>query len=84
MVEVILEFMGDYTCLERVKIMSEPVAKLIGQNGNIFNLMAIASNSLKNNGMHDKAEEMRERIMGGEAESYDAALRIIMEYVEVE
>ncbi|MBO5386861.1 MAG: hypothetical protein J6A59_01780 [Lachnospiraceae bacterium] len=64
--------------------MEKPGCKLIGENGNIFNLMSIASNTLKNNGMREKAEEMKERIMGGEAQSYDEALRIIMEYVEVE
>ena len=64
--------------------MSKPTCKLIGENGNIFNLIGIASRALKENGSPDQAEEMRKRIMGGEASSYDEALRIIMEYVEIE
>ncbi len=36
------------------------------------------------NGLCDRAEEMSKRIMEGEATSYDEALRIIMEYVEIE
>ena len=64
--------------------MNRPVCKLIGEDGNIFNLIGIASRTLKDNGLPDQAEEMRKRIMGGETQSYDEELRIIMEYVEVE
>ena len=64
--------------------MDKPTCKLIGENGNIFNLIGIASRTLKENGSPDHAEEMKNRIMGGEADSYDEALRIIMEYVEIE
>jgi len=63
--------------------MEKPKCKLIGENGNIFNLMGIASRALKANGMHKEADEMYERITGGEAQSYNEALCIIMEYVEV-
>lgn len=64
--------------------MSKPTCKLIGANGNIFNLIGIASRTLVENGLSDQAEEMSKRIMGGEAGSYDEALHIIMEYVEIE
>lgn len=56
--------------------------ELIGQGGNIFNLMGIASRTLKRNGMRDEAEEMVDRITNG-ASSYDEALRIIGEYVNI-
>ena len=62
--------------------MEKPNCKLVGENGNIFNLMGIAARTLKDNGMDDAAEEMNSRIMNG-AKSYDEALRIIMEYVDV-
>lgn len=62
--------------------MTKPECKLIGENGNIFNLMGIASRTLKEKGMNDAADEMNSRIMNG-AKSYDEALRIIMEYVDV-
>ena len=60
----------------------KPVCKLIGENGNIFNLIGIARRALKEAGEPEKANEMTERVM--QAGSYDEALRVIMEYVEVE
>lgn len=59
----------------------KPKCALIGKNGNIFNLMGIASRTLEENNMREKAKEMRERITS--SNSYDEALFIIQEYVEV-
>lgn len=64
--------------------MGRPVCKLTGANGNIFNLIGIASEALKEYGLAEEAHEMSNRIWEGEADSYEEALRIIMEYVEVE
>ena len=61
----------------------KPKAKLIGANGNIFNLMGLASSSLKKAGYPEKAKEMTEKIQKG-ANSYDEALCIIMDYVEID
>lgn len=64
--------------------IEKPECKLIGENGNIFNLIAIASRTLKENGLPDQAEEMKERIIEKEeAHSYEEAIAIIMEYVNV-
>lgn len=63
--------------------INKPVAKLVGENGNIFNLLGIASRALKHEGMKEEAEEMFSRVTT-EARSYDEALQIIMDYVEVE
>ena len=60
----------------------KPKCKLVGQDGNIFNLMGIAARTLKEAGFKEKATEMTDRIT--KSKSYDEALRIIMEYVEVE
>jgi len=60
----------------------KPTCKLIGQDGNIFNLINIVSKVLKNNDLHDKAKEMTDRIFN--SRSYNEALRIISEYVEIE
>lgn len=65
------------------KKMEKPECELIGQDGNVFNLIGIASRTLKRAGQREQADEMKKRIMGGEADSYDKALQIIMEYVEV-
>lgn len=59
----------------------KPDCKLIGEDGNIFNLMGIASRTLRQNGMADEAVEMRDRIR--ESGSYDQALCIIGEYVNI-
>lgn len=60
----------------------KPVCKLIGEDGNVFNLIGKASNVLKRNGLNDQAKEMTDRIMN--CGSYDEALNIISEYVEIE
>lgn len=61
--------------------MRKPDCPLIGQDGNIFNLLGIASRTLKNHDMADEASEMRNRVMG--SGSYDEALSIIGEYVNI-
>ena len=53
---------------------------IIGADGNIFNLLGIASRTLKNNGMTDEAKEMYDRVTS--SESYNDALCIITEYVD--
>ena len=59
----------------------KPDCALIGQNGNIFNLIGIAARTLRANGMTKEANEMRERI--SQSGSYDEALGIIGEYVNI-
>ena len=59
----------------------KPKCPLIGQDGNIFNLMGIASKTLKRNGMYDEAKEMCSRITS--LGSYYEALNVIGEYVEI-
>ena len=59
----------------------KPDCPLIGQDGNIFNLMGIASRTLKEHGRADQAKEMCERIYG--SGSYEAALCIMGEYVNI-
>lgn len=60
---------------------NKPDCKLIGEDGNIFNLMARASRTLRENGLSEEAKEMRERITS--SGSYDEALCIIGEYVNI-
>lgn len=59
----------------------KPDCELIGQDGNIFSLMGIASRTLRNNGMAEQASEMCTRIRA--SESYNSALCIIGEYVNI-
>ncbi len=60
----------------------KPKAPIVGADGNVFNIMGIASKALKRAGQADKSKEMQERIMHGEGVDYDKALNIIMEYVD--
>ena len=59
--------------------MMKPKCKLIGKNGNIFNLMALAAKTLKEAGLDET--EMLKRVMS--SNSYMEALGIISEYVEI-
>ncbi|MCM1008240.1 MAG: hypothetical protein NC485_09990 [Ruminococcus flavefaciens] len=57
-----------------------PKCPIIGADGNIFNIMGIASKTLKHSDMAEKSKEMCSRVTS--SGSYDEALGIIMEYVE--
>ena len=59
----------------------KPDCPLIGEDGNIFNLMGIASRTLRDHGMDEQAKEMTARIR--KSGSYDEALNIIGEYVNI-
>lgn len=67
--------------LEENAPAQKPDCPLIGQDGNIFNLMGIATRTLKEHGMEEQAREMRSRIM--ESGSYDKVLVIIGDYVNI-
>lgn len=66
---------------EETAEQKKPDCKLIGEDGSIFNLMGIASRTLRRNGMAEQAVEMRDRIRA--SGSYDKALCIIGEYVNI-
>lgn len=68
--------------LEETPIHKEkPDCPLIGADGNIFNLVGIASRTLKRNGLGDDAKEMTSRVFS--SGSYEEALGIIGEYVNI-
>lgn len=60
---------------------NKPDCPLIGQDGNVFNLIGIASRTLKENGMASEAKEMSSRVFA--SGSYGEALSIIGEYVNI-
>jgi hypothetical protein len=70
--------MDDPAPLEQER--AKPEAALIGADGNVFNLLGIASNALKRAGLREEAAEMRSRVM--DSGSYENALAIMTEYVE--
>jgi len=60
---------------------NRPVAKMIGQDGNVFNLIGIASRALKKAGKIDEEKEMISRVT--KAGSYSVALAILSDYVRI-
>jgi len=55
--------------------------KLLGRDGNAFNIIGIVTKALKRNGYKDLVEEYKKEAMSGD---YDNLLRVTMDYVEVE
>ena len=62
-----------------IKKCDKVVAPIIGANGNIFNIMAIASKALRSNGQIDQSKQMIEEVQ--QCHSYDQALEVISKYV---
>lgn len=60
----------------------KPKAKLIGENGNVFNLLSICTIALNNAGYRDKAKKLSDEVMS--SGSYDEALSLMMNYVDVD
>lgn len=59
----------------------KPDCPLIGENGNIYNLVGIAARTLNRNGLYEQATEMSEKVF--KSGSYEEALSIIGEYVNI-
>ena len=62
--------------------MNKPVCKLIGEVGNVFNLLGKVSKVLKRNNLHDQAKEMSNKVL--KCNSYTEALVIFSDYVKIE
>ena len=60
----------------------KPVCKLVGIEGNVFNVIGVISKCLKRAGQADKANEFVEKAFSSGA--YDEVLRLAFDYVEVE
>ena len=67
--------------------MSKPKAKLIGQDGNVFNLLGICKKAMRNYARENKdynANEQFDKMFSEVQEGdYDNALRVMMKYCEV-
>ena len=60
---------------------TEIYVQLSGEDGNTLSIMGRVSRALKKDGHEDLAKEMQDRVFS--CGSYDEALQIFMEYVEV-
>ena len=61
---------------------TKPRCKLVGEDGNIFVILGRVRRALQDNDQPEQANEVTDRVT--QAGSYEDALQIIMEYVEVE
>lgn len=59
----------------------KPKCKLIGINGNVFNIIGEVRRSLKDAGLKEQLEEFTNEVT--KQEDYDAVLRFCMKYVDV-
>ena len=66
---------------EQLRDHQKPDCPLIGQNGNIYNLMGIASDTLRQNGQEAQARQMCKRVV--QSHSYEEALNVIGDYVNI-
>lgn len=62
--------------------MNKPKCTLIGENGNIFNLLGIVTKTLKRNGLGEQVEKVTEEVFS--SESYEEALTVLGKYVDIE
>jgi rRNA processing protein Krr1/Pno1 len=65
----------------KAKTLRKPKAKVIGKDGNVFNLIGICQRALKDAKQEDKAKEMCEKIFM--SKSYDEALAIMADYCDL-
>ncbi len=73
--------LGGFTVDQPTSAPAKPDCELIGQDGNMFSLLGLASRTLKENGMAAQAQQMMDRVT--QCQSYDSALSIISEYVNI-
>ena len=58
----------------------KPKVQLVGQDGNVFNLLGICTRALKKSGQDEEAKELQKRVLS--SGSYDEALALMLKYVE--
>ena len=78
--DFVLSRLGGFVQAEKQEA-AKPDCALIGRDGNVFNLMGIAAQTLRKHDMEEQAEEMIQRIT--QCHSYDAALNIIGDYINI-
>lgn len=61
--------------------MSKVRVQPTGEDGNIFNLVRIASKEMRRNGQEELEEDMGEKVFN--SGSYNEALQMIMDYADV-
>lgn len=62
--------------------MKKPIAKVVGEDSNVFVTLGICIRALKKEGMKKEAIQMKDKVF--RATSYGNALNIMNEYCELE
>jgi len=62
--------------------MEKPRVKLVGQDGNVFNLLGLCTKALKRVGQRQQADELSAKVL--DCKSYSHALTLMMDYVRAE
>lgn len=75
------DYVANYLGGFRKESVEKPDCALIGEDSNIFNLAGVAASTLREHGLKEQAEELRERVCS--SGSYHEALHIIGEYVNI-
>lgn len=73
--------LGGFAQEQKKSVQEKPSCQMIGQDGNIFNLIGIAARTLRQHDLEEEVQEMYQRIT--KSGSYEAALGIIGEYVNI-
>ena len=60
----------------------KPKVKLVGEDGNMFNIIGRVSRALKDAGEKDKSKEFCKKAMS--SSSYDEVLRLALTYADIE
>jgi hypothetical protein len=78
-----LKRFDEKTDVSGIKVEStiKPKVKLIGENGNVFNIIGKVSKALKQAGQKNKAGEFEEKALN--AKSYMEVLCLVAEYVDI-
>ena len=66
----------------RERMNEKPTVQLIGENGNVFNVIGKTKKALERAGMREEAKAFTDKAFA--AGSYDEVLRLVMDYCEVE
>jgi len=59
----------------------EITVRLVGQDGNVFNLMSIVANALRKNGFVEEVQDFITEVTS--SQSYHEALAVMMRWVDV-
>lgn len=59
----------------------KPECKLLGEDGNVFNIIGLVARTLQKAGLKEQAKEFKEKAFA--CNSYNEVLALTMKYVEV-